>query len=721
MPVSTLNRPNEALFALDTKAPVRINPWESYLRGWFISTSQASEPTSVLGVAVEGSFVPALYGLPRPDVAHHFNDPALVNCGFYLRFRVPKSNPRIKLVAQGKSGTVVLAELNAPLVSAKGDPTVPIDSYEAWLKYREASLFWPENEVNDRLSALPYRPLLSVILPTFNPSAFLIEQCVQSVLRQQYAEWQLCISDDCSNPAAERHLRSLAASDDRITLAVNPYRAGTPETQNLALKNAGGDFIVTLDQNDELHPCALLEVARLLNQANTCEAVYSDEDKIDGYGSRSNPVFKADIDPDMLLASNYMGRLTALRRATVLALGGFRAVCDGAQDWDLLIRVLEQSGPKAIQHVPKPLYHRRIRQARAMPNLNARSSVQKSSVRALSDHLARTGKPAVVELGISPGSFRLKQSAPPAAKVAVFVLHEDGVFQLTTIRMHANRGREIAIYQVQDCAVYSVDNVSPSPLLTLTDISAEVLIFINRPLESLNHLFFEELAAQALRDECGLVTGISVDGEGRVLHSGFVDSTDGRLVDPFAGLEFSQVTHLELLNVARSVETISDRFFAIRREHLSAVGGLPSVAAGQMPQLVHKLVTNANRCGLRVIVTPFAVASFHHSLPDTPVVPVPLQNHTSISLNPNLPAFEDLAPERSFLLPERETAEHTVSEYSRPQDKLASQLNSLKSEVDSLSASLETERALRNSIETSRSWRWTRPLRELLNANKRRT
>jgi hypothetical protein len=642
MPILTSNRPgNETLFALDTRTPVRVNLWESSLSGWLVATVPWEE-NSTLGLLVEGSFVPALYGIPRPDVAEHLKDPGLANCGFYIRFRGPKWNPVVKIVTQGKSGRVVLAEIDVPLVSANSGAAGLMDSYDAWLNGRESSLFWPEKEVYDRLNALPYRPLLSVLLPAFNVDPFLFGQSVQSVHRQKFAHWELCIVDNGSTTSVE-HLERLAASDNRTTLVSSPQRLGAAEAQNLALQNAKGDFIVTLDQNDELHPCALLEVIRLLNQRDACEAIYSDEDKIDLYGARSRPVFKADMDPDMLLGSHYTGRFTALKRATVVALGGFRSVCEGAHDWDLLIRLLEKMGPHGIHHLPKPLYHRRVGQAPAAPSRNSQFAARKASFRALADHVARVGKSAVVEAGISPDSLRLRQEAPQSAKVAVFVLREDGSFQIATTRMGMNRSREISLFEVRDFAIYPCDGSSQSALSTLTDISAEVLIFINRPLESLNHLFFEELTTQALREECGLVTGISVNVEKRVLHSGFLHATDGRLVDPYAGAEFSQVTQLGFLNLIRSVEMISEHFFAIRREHLAAVGGLSAVSAAQMRQLVHKLVAHAKQQGLRVIVTPFAIAGFQQIRPEAPVDPVRAREHGGVALNPNLLAFADLA------------------------------------------------------------------------------
>jgi hypothetical protein len=76
--------------------------------------------------------------------------------------------------------------------------------------------------------------------------------------------------------------------------------------------------------------------------------------------------------------------------------------------------------------------------------------------------------------------------------------------------------------------------------------------------------------------------------------------------------------------------------------------------------------------------------------------------------------------ERQYLRSELDRAEHALLEYSRVQSELESDLESLRAEADSLRNSLEAEKAIRNSIETSRSWRWTRPLRELITARKRR-
>jgi hypothetical protein len=597
-----------SLYALDSETAAPINPWESYLKGWFVSRSP-SFGEFVLGVLVEGSFVPAVYGLQRPDVARHLNDPSVENSGFCVRFRTPTLARHIELVVEGKDGRTVLTDVDVP----RADRAAEIENYGDWLLHREASLFWAEAEVQHKLAALPYRPLISVILPVYNPDRLLLDQCVQSVARQQYADWELCISDDCSSDVTvPGHLATFAAADKRIKLLTAPLRAGIAEAQNRALLKAKGDFVVLLDQHDELHPCALLEVVKRLNElSEICTVVYSDEDGMAAYGARNHPLFKPDFDSDLLIASNYVGRLAAMKRSAVLAAGGFRSAAKGAHEWDMLVRLLERESSGAVQHIAKPLYHRR---------LGAESNEPAADVRVIFDHIERSAKRAVVEPGIFPACVRLKYLHAPAS-VAIVIRPEDGDFQLQTVRSLVSHAREISVH----------------PLTSGAAPRADVIVYINRPLETLNHYFVEELVAEAMREECGLTSGISIDLEGRTLHTGLLRTAAGQLIDPFAGIGLLEA--LKKLKVARAVETVSDEFFAVRRDRLAAVDGLSKLSSSEMPQLVYKLVTNARQHGLRVIVTPFAVAGFHSSA-KSKVEPIPPRDGASVSLNPNLLAIK---------------------------------------------------------------------------------
>ncbi|HMJ63624.1 MAG TPA: hypothetical protein VK493_17765, partial [Bryobacteraceae bacterium] len=183
----------------------------------------------------------------------------------------------------------------------------------------------------------------------------------------------------------------------------------------------------------------------------------------------------------------------------------------------------------------------------------------------------------------------------------------------------------------------------------------DIFVFINRPVETLNHRFFEELAAQAMRTDCGLVTGISLDRTGRILH------------DPFAGIHFSQHELLRDILVVRSVDAISGEFFALKRAQLLLLGGLEAVRGATMPQLMGRLASNS-----RVLATPYAVATF------------------DMSRDPE--AEPDAAPARQ--------------RHQSPAE--------LRQQIQELKAALETERRAVTEIRDSHSWKLTRPLRAFL-------
>src|SRR4051794_39881014 len=100
----------------------------------------------------------------------------------------------------------------------------------------------------------------------------------------------------------------------------------------------------------------------------------------------------------------------------------------------------------------------------------------------------------------------------PQAGLAVFVHIAHGDFQAALVTRSSDIS-QTATYRLNDCIVRPAgcDSAANPPLFSITQIPASVFIFINRPLETLNHLFFDELAKTALRPECGVATGVSAD------------------------------------------------------------------------------------------------------------------------------------------------------------------------------------------------------------------
>jgi len=303
-------------------------------------------------------------------------------------------------------------------------------------------------------------------------------------------------------------------------------------------------------------------------------------------------------------------------------------------------------------------------------NLYSKPYARHAWARVISEHIERTGKKATAEPGLFYGSTRIKYKRPTGLGVAVFLKGDDGPLQAAAIEADVDR-RSTKFYEVGDGIVLPLsvrlddpeggsslasqdsttrgaeafDTAGAFPQLTIRDLSeilGDVFVFINRPTESVNHSFFSELAAQAMRPECGLVTGISLDSDSHTVHTGLIGGRDGELMDPFVGITFSHHGYMGQLSVVRSVEAIGDYFLAVRREHLSAVGGLGAVSGAHIPRLVHRLIGNARKSELLILVTPYAVATFAGEAQAPAIEPLESNRCSGVSINPNLMAFQHL-------------------------------------------------------------------------------
>ena len=264
-------------------------------------------PVEEVWALSEGVRVPCLTEVPRPDVARLLGSSALENAGFVCRIPLAGSAARVTLVARVANADHPIGDFPVEWSAASAAPHSGPE-YAAWLATHEPRLYWPAEEVEQRLPRLESKPVFSVILPTFNTHLYHLQRCIDSVTSQHYPHWELCITDDkSSDPRVRQYLLERAAGEPRIRLAFAEQQGGISAASNRSVEDCTGDFIVLLDHDDELHPSALLEVARCLNEYPETDLVYSDEDKIDQVGSRCCPAFKPDFDEDLLCGFDYLG------------------------------------------------------------------------------------------------------------------------------------------------------------------------------------------------------------------------------------------------------------------------------------------------------------------------------------------------------------------------------------------------------------------------------
>ncbi|XGV95360.1 MAG: glycosyltransferase [Leptolyngbya sp. BL-A-14] len=268
----------------------------------------------------------------------------------------------------------------------------------------------------------PIRPTFSILMPVYNVEARWLEKAIQSVINQIYPNWELCIADDASpKPHVKEILTRYSKLDSRIKVAFRSENGQIAAASNTALELATGDYIALLDHDDELAINALFENAKLINEHPDADFIYSDEDKMDTKGKRLDPFFKPDWSPDYFHACMYTCHLGVYRTSLIRAIGGFRAGYDGAQDYDLVLRVVEKT--KNIYHIPKILYHWRVIPASVTGGgEQAKPWAYTAARKALEEMLARSPYPGLVEtVPQRPGFWRVRRQIKGEPLISIII------------------------------------------------------------------------------------------------------------------------------------------------------------------------------------------------------------------------------------------------------------------------------------------------------------
>jgi len=233
-------------------------------------------------------------------------------------------------------------------------------------------------------------PLFSVITPVYNPPVEVLAQTIESVLAQEFEDWELILVDDCStDPAVTGTLRDYAGRDPRIRLIERTENGHIAAASNDGIAAAKGAFIALLDHDDELTPDALRRNAAVIERHDDVDYVYSDEDLVDERGRPFKVFRKPDWSPERMRAQNYCCHLSVLRTSLVREVGGFMPGFDGAQDHDLTLRVTERA--RRIEHIPRVLYHWRAIPGSHAADPDAKPYAAEAGRRAVQEHLDRTG------------------------------------------------------------------------------------------------------------------------------------------------------------------------------------------------------------------------------------------------------------------------------------------------------------------------------------------
>jgi GT2 family glycosyltransferase len=421
--------------------------------------------------------------------------------------------------------------------------------YHAWITQNEPTRYQLAKQ-RGVADSFRYKPLISIILPVWNAPKKILDQTIASVLQQTYPHWELCIADGNSSVETQQTLSKWVKKSDHIHVRFLKENKGISVNSNEALTLAQGEFVCFLDHDDCLAPFALFEVVQRLQAHSNADVLFSDEDKIDQNGGRFDPFFKPEFSPDYLRSVNYMPHLLVVRRSLGEEIKWFREGYDGAQDYDLILRLVEKT--HTILHIPKILYHWRVWASSTASGSDAKPYANNAGKKALRDHIQRIGLPAEVKDGHSSTFYRLQYQIPNSPRISIVIPNHDHAADLKTcidsifhkssypnyeILLVENGSKAPETFHLyedlqRDPRVRIVNwhesfNYSRVNNWAVTQARGEVILFLNNDVEVINENWLEEMLQFAIRPDIGAVGAKLYYPDGTLQHGGIIVGLGG--------------------------------------------------------------------------------------------------------------------------------------------------------------------------------------------------
>ena len=467
--------------------------------------------------------------------------------------------------------------------------------YQLWMERYEPKareLHTAQKEV----AAFRYQPLISIVMPVYNVEELWLRAAIESVSKQVYGRWELCIVDDASTkPHIKTVLQEYMNRDGRVRAVFLEENLGISGASNAALDLATGEFVGLLDNDDELAPFALFEVVKLLNQVPDLDFVYSDEDKLEVNGARTEPFFKPDFSPDLLTSMNYICHFSVFRRDLLRQIGGFRKGFEGSQDYDLVLRATEHA--RNIAHIPKVLYHWRKIPGSASASVNAKDYAFQAGCRALEEALVRRGQNGKVEM-IMPGRYRIRYEIEDRPLVSIIIPTKDKVeflrrcldsirgkssytnYEIIVVDNNSIEAETMhyldLIRKRPECRVLSFNE--PFNYARLNNFAAgqakgEFLLFLNNDTEVITSGWMEEMISHAQRREIGAVGIKLLFPNNIVQHGGVIVGLGGVAGHAFYGSPAGDHGYIDFAMITRNCAAVTAACLMMRREVFEEVGG----------------------------------------------------------------------------------------------------------------------------------------------------
>ena len=399
------------------------------------------------------------------------------------------------------------------------------------------------------------RPLISILVPTYNTNIVHLRECIESVIEQSYTNWQLCLADDAStNQQIIKIFDEYAKKDERVVFITRKKNGHICRATNSALELAKGQYVALLDHDDVLWPNALFEVVKLINNHPDAKFIYSDEDKIDTDNKKHlDPFFKPDWSFDFLRSINYITHFAVLEKELVKKVGGFRPGYEGAQDWDLFLRASRQLD--YVYHIPTVLYSWRKSPTSTAEAPSAKDYAYKNQEKALRDDIKARKLKARLSWQIPFSMWRVGYTVLATPRVSIIIPTKDQYDYIDRCLRSIIKRTTYANYEVVVTDTGSSDNrvwdlyesyKKEWPNIKIVkwnekpfnfasacnfgakESSGDYLLFLNNDTEVLTDTWLEDMLGYAAQDQIGAVGCHLLYPDGKLQHGGIILGVGGQ-------------------------------------------------------------------------------------------------------------------------------------------------------------------------------------------------
>ncbi len=474
--------------------------------------------------------------------------------------------------------------------------------------------------------------MFSVVVPLYNTPIKFLRAMIKSVQNQTYANWQLCLADgsDEDHDYVGKYVKKI--HDSRICYKKLERNKGIAENTNECIAMATGDFIALFDHDDLLHPSALFEMAKAIEEQDA-DFVYTDEVTFIG---RPNNItiynFKPDYSPDTLRSYNYICHFTAFSKTLLDEVGGFDCEYDGSQDYDLILRLTEKA--KNIVHIREALYFWRSHKASVASDVSAKPYVVDSAKRALAAHIKRVGLSGRVEDAVVPTTYKIQYDIVGEPLISIIIPNKDhtddlekclaSVYGKSTYKnfeviVVENNSIEPETFEYYDMAKGKYNNLkvinwesgfnySAINNFAAKQANGEYVLLLNNDIEVITPDWLEQMLMYAQRKDVGAVGVKLYYDDDTIQHAGVIVGLGGVAGHSHKYFAREDPGYMARASIAQNLSACTAACLMIRKDVYNEVQGLDEGYAVAFNDV--DLCMKIRKAGYLIVYTPFA--EFYH-------------------------------------------------------------------------------------------------------------